>query len=468
MFAKLLSATGGVLTISMLGLVGCSDTGKSPNQSIGVGAGANPATDPDAGTGTGTPADVTLDAGQTMIPVPATQPDPGADPDAGTDPDPSTDPVASPDAGADPDAGTDADAGADPDAGTDPDPVTETGSDIATVELVRDMGPGWNLGNSFDSCSSRASDEVDETFWGNPRVTEELFLALKSDGIKSIRIPVTWRHHLGRAPDYLIDGAWMNRVQQVVDYAVDNDLYAIINLHHDGGDDPEGGAWIKNASTDYEGTMEQYEAVWSQIAERFSDYPELLIFESMNEVGFDDLPQAEAFALLNTMNQEFVDLIRASGGNNPTRHLLIAGYWTDIPRTCDGTVMPTDPARRCILSVHYYTPWQFCITGENRTWGTQAEIDELFADFEMLKTSFIDQGYPVILGEYGASSSTETASRAFWTEYVTKVAYDMGVAPYLWDNGGEFNRYTYEWSTRGLLEALLRATSGEDYTVTRQ
>jgi endoglucanase len=302
-------------------------------------------------------------------------------------------------------------------------------------------------------------------------VTEDLFLALKDDGIRGIRIPVTWRHFMGAGPDYPIDAAWMGRVEEVVNYAVDNDMYAILNLHHDGGTDSF--AWLGDAQNDYEGTMEKFQAVWLQIAERFRNHPHRLVFESMNEVSFPALEQSAgeeaAYALLNDMNQHFVDWIRASGGTNATRHLLLAGYATDIRESVAGWALPEDPADRSIISIHYYTPWRFCITADRTTWGTAEDLDELTARFDQLETAFIDNGVPVILGEYGVVfRGPESDSRIFWLEHVTKAAHDRGIAPFLWDNGEEVNRDTYEWRTDGLLEAILRASSGEDYEITRQ
>jgi endoglucanase len=146
-------------------------------------------------------------------------------------------------------------------------------------------------------------------YWGNPQVTEELFLALKDDGIRGIRIPVTWRHFIGPEPDYTIDAEWMSRIEEVVNYAVDNDMYAILNLHHDGGRDSY--AWLGDVQYDYEGTMEKFQAVWLQIAEHFQNHPHRLVFESMNEVSFPVLAANAgpdtAYALLNDMNQQFVD-----------------------------------------------------------------------------------------------------------------------------------------------------------------
>lgn len=346
--------------------------------------------------------------------------------------------------------------------------------DMTSTELVHDMGLGWNLGNTLDVCNADRSgngsidehaEEVDETLWGNPKATKELFEALKDDGITAVRVPVTWRDHLGDAPEYEIDEDWMDRVQEIVDYARDCGMYVIINLHHDGGDDLEFGAWIKNADKDYDGVMEKYKAVWTQIADRFKDYSDYLVFESMNEVGFNDLSDDDGFELVNKINQEFVNLIRSTGGNNEKRHLLIAGYFTDITKSCAGTVMPKDSADRCILSVHYYTPWQFCINGNPATWGSDGEINELNRLFDMLKTKFIDNGVPVILGEYGVNSNAEDASRIYWCESVVKKCTDLGIATFFWDNGEEVDRESYEWRTDGLLDALKRASSGDDYTV---
>lgn len=341
---------------------------------------------------------------------------------------------------------------------------------LTSAELVKDMGFGWNLGDTLDVCNAdrngdgridEHSDKVDETLWGNPKATQELFNQLKADGVKSVRIPVTWRDHMGEAPDYKVDEEWMDRVQEVVDYARNAGLYAIINIHHDGGGDPNFGAWvITTASSDYDAFIQKYRALWSQIAERFKDYSDYLVFESMNEVGFDNLNRSDAFNLLNKINQDFVNIIRSSGGNNAKRHLLIAGYWTDIAQTCSSEYkMPEDPENRCILSVHYYTPWQFCINGNPTTWGSEAEIRELNRLFDMLNGKFISNGVPVILGEYGVNSAAEEKSRIYWCESVVKKCTSLGIATFFWDNGEEVDRETYQWRTPDLLTAIKEANS---------
>lgn len=340
---------------------------------------------------------------------------------------------------------------------------------ITSVQLVQEMGLGWNLGDTLDVCvadrdgDGEVNEEpvngvVDETLWGNIRATKELFQTLKSQGINSVRIPVTWRDHMGEAPDYTIDKAWMDRVQEVVDYAYGLGMYVIINVHHDGGGDPDFGAWIRNASYDKENVLKRYQAVWKQIATRFQNYSDHLIFESMNEVGFDDLEKEDAFSLLNEINQTFVNLVRGTGGNNAKRHLLIAGYWTDIAETCRSYFkMPQDSANRCILSLHYYTPWQFCTTNMQHTWGTEEDIQEMEGKIALLKDNFTDKGIPVIIGEFGTGLDNDTASRILFCSEFVRRCKELGIPAFFWDNGGEFNRRTLKWRTAGLLEAMVKA-----------
>lgn len=345
---------------------------------------------------------------------------------------------------------------------------TETGGkmrEISSMELVKDMGLGWNLGDTLDVCQADRDgdgivnehvgegEKVDETLWGNPFATRELFTALKEDGISSVRIPVTWRDHIDDKGN--IDKDWLDRVQEVVDYAYSQDMYVILNVHHDGGGDPNFGAWIiEGAKNNKDATLKKYKNLWTQIAERFENYGDKLVFESMNEVGFDGLSDDQSFGLLNEFNQEFVDLIRKSGGNNGKRHLLIAGYWTDIERSCKPLFkMPSDPENRCILSVHYYTPWEFCTTNIHNTWGTDAEVKQMEDLYGKLKTTFIDNGVPVIVGEYAASGN-DKASCVLFIEKMTGLCKEYGIAPFYWDNGGQVDRNTYEWRTPEFLEAM--------------
>lgn len=353
---------------------------------------------------------------------------------------------------------------------------------ITSQQLVEDMTFGWNLGNTLDVCQAdrdgdgkinehvEAGEKVDETLWGNPKATKELFTSLKKNGVNAVRIPVTWRDHMDF--DGNIDREWMDRVQQVVDYAYSQGMYVIINVHHDGGGDPKFGAWIiEESQKDYNTFLKKYKNVWKQIAERFKNYSDYLIFESMNEVGFDTLynkNKADAYNLINKINQDFVDIIRATGGNNAKRHLLIAGYYTDIERTCDSLYkMPDDKAGRCILSVHYYTPWDFCTCDRKHTWGTNSEVRQMETLIGKMKKNFVDKGIPVIIGEYAASGS-DLSSCIFFIEKLNKLCSDYGIATFIWDSGRQVNRKTYKWRTPQYLEALKRATSGKDYEVVKE
>lgn len=353
---------------------------------------------------------------------------------------------------------------------------------IASQQLVEDMTFGWNLGNTLDVCQAdrdgdgkinehvEAGEKVDETLWGNPKATKELFTSLKKNGVNAVRIPVTWRDHMDSNGN--IDREWMDRVQQVVDYAYSQGMYVIINVHHDGGGDPKFGAWIiEESQKDYNTFLKKYKNVWKQIAERFKNYSDYLIFESMNEVGFDTLynkNKADAYNLINKINQDFVDIIRATGGNNAKRHLLIAGYYTDIERTCDSLYkMPDDKAGRCILSVHYYTPWDFCTCDIKHTWGTKSEVRQMETLIGKMKKNFVDKGIPVIIGEYAASGS-DLSSCIFFIEKLNKLCSDYGIATFIWDSGRQVNRKTYKWRTPQYLEVLKRATSGKDYEVVKE
>lgn len=353
---------------------------------------------------------------------------------------------------------------------------------ITSQQLVEDMTFGWNLGNTLDVCQAdrdgdgkinehvEAGEKVDETLWGNPKATKDLFTSLKKNGVNAVRIPVTWRDHMDS--DGNIDREWMDRVQQVVDYAYSQGMYVIINVHHDGGGDPKFGAWIiEESQKDYNTFLKKYKNVWKQIAERFKNYSDYLIFESMNEVGFDTLynkNKADAYNLINKINQDFVDIIRATGGNNAKRHLLIAGYYTDIERTCDSLYkMPDDKAGRCILSVHYYTPWDFCTCDRKHTWGTNSEVRQMETLIGKMKKNFVDKGIPVIIGEYAASGS-DLSSCIFFIEKLNKLCSDYGIATFIWDSGSQVNRKTYKWRTPQYLEALKRATSGKDYEVVKE
>lgn len=334
-----------------------------------------------------------------------------------------------------------------------------------TLPKFSGWGIGVNIGNTFDSLNT--SGIAGETGWGNPYVSRDYIRALKSHGFKTVRLPVSWSDYTDDAPNYTIDSAWMDRVAEVVNWILAEDMYCILNLHHDGGGEINKDGyinpkyWIKQISIPEkeDEITRRFAKVWEQIALRFRNSSDKLILEAANEIGFDNLwnryqdgqeaAKAEAYRLLNKLNQTFVDAVRATGSGNENRSLLIVGYWTDITNTCDPLFkMPEDSAKdKLILSVHYYTPWNFC-GGNSIIWGSSSNINELNRLFKMLNDNFISKGIPIILGEYGVDIQSrsggntfvkEPESRVKWMTEVTQICIDMGICPVLWDTGMRSN-----------------------------
>jgi endoglucanase len=340
--------------------------------------------------------------------------------------------------------------------------------EITTMELVKEMGIGINLGNTFESTGdwiSGISVTSYETAWGSPIITEEMIKGYADEGFGVLRIPVSWSNMMGE--DYTINPDYLARVKEVADWALDSDLYVILNLHWDGG-------WFEKFPTEKEESMYKYSRIWTQLADAFQNYDDYLMLESFNEEGnwldlwnyyAGDDGKEEAYALLNEINQAFVDIVRGSGGNNNRRHLLIAGYITDIEKTVDERYkMPNDPQNRSAVSIHYYTPPTFAILDEDAEWGkadsewgTDEDYAELNKLMDKVKTRFIDEGIPVIMGEFGAATKnkTEEMVRLYLTS-VNKAAYSRGITPVLWDVTNVFyNRYTSEMNDKVLLEQLM-------------
>lgn len=307
---------------------------------------------------------------------------------------------------------------------------------ISTMELVREMGLGINLGNTFESCGSWINNTVRsyETAWGSPVITQKIIQGYADEGFGVLRIPVAWSNMM--SDDYTINQSYLDRVKTVTDMALDTGMYAIVNLHWDSG-------WVNNFPDDKTENMKKYTAIWTQLSKAFADYGDYLMFESQNEeLGWDSLSKSDSYSLVNEINQTFVDIVRNSGGNNAKRHLLISGVNTDITKTCDSLFkMPNDPAGRCALSVHYYTPVTFALLEEDvswgqcrSTWGTAADFKELNKYMDMMKTNFIDKGIPVIIGEYGCPTKNKEAdSVRLFLESVCKAAYSRQMCPVLWD-----------------------------------
>lgn len=314
------------------------------------------------------------------------------------------------------------------------------------------VGLGWNLGNQFDAYNNGVAQE---TAWGNPATTQKLFTKLSVDGFKTVRIPITWLGHVGAAPDYKIDETWLNRVYEVVGYAQSAGLNAIINIHHDGADSSN---WldIKTAANDEDANTrikERLAAMWTQIAEKFIDKGDFLIFEPFNEIhdggwgwGDNRSDGGRQYAVLNEWNQTFVDAVRATGGKNATRWLSAVGYVTNPDLTMDYLQIPNDSADgRMLVAVHFYDPTTFTLEGSKTEWGhtgTDKESwgneDNMTTVFSKLKSKFVDNGYPVYIGEAGCIHHTTARSelfRKYYMEYLMKSARDNELGVIIWDNG---------------------------------
>ncbi len=313
-------------------------------------------------------------------------------------------------------------------------------------KFVEKMGIGINLGNTMEATGSWVNKnggvKAYETCWGSPVITKDMIQGYADAGFKTLRIPVAWSNLM--KDDYTIAPELLDRVQQIVDWTLECGMYPLVNEHWDGG-------WWETFPTNKAECMKKYTRMWTQILERFKDYDERLVLESLNEEGGwnsvwnrwgGTTGKAESFGLLNEINQAFVNLVRSSGGNNETRLLLIAGYQTDIGLTCDPLFkMPADPAYMCAVSVHYYTPSNFAILEKDAdwgkcrtTWGTQKDLSELSANMKKMKTTFVDKGVPVIIGEYGCpTKNKEQESIQNYLKYVCLHAYKNGMCPVLWD-----------------------------------
>ncbi|WP_029034432.1 cellulase family glycosylhydrolase [Salinimicrobium terrae] len=336
--------------------------------------------------------------------------------------------------------------------------------DMTSVQLSDEMGIGWNLGNSLEAIGG-------ETAWGNPVVTERLIDSVKAAGFNTVRIPVAWSK-FSDPENFIIQEQWMNRVEEVANYVLDNDMYAIINIHWDGG-------WMQPTYDDQDYVNERLDAMWQQIAIHFRDYDDNLLFAGTNEVmveGDYGTPTEEYYTVQNSFNETFVNTVRETGGRNHYRHLVVQGFNTNIDHTVNYVVVPEDVVdNRLFMEVHYYDPYNFTLN-ENSTvyqWGEDAPesedwANESYADsqFEKMKTNFIDQGIGVILGEYGAirreGVEGHEAYREYYNEYITAAALEHGLVPVYWDNGDVddlgfalFDRSTGEVLYPGLLDVLM-------------
>ncbi len=308
--------------------------------------------------------------------------------------------------------------------------------DMTAEEMTAEMGTGWNLGNTMDGHTGFTPGE---TLWQNVETTQELIKTIHDAGFNTLRVPVTWGTMIDDSNGYAIDDKWMSRVQDIVDYGINMNMYVIINVHHDGA---EQSGWLRIGAENLEPVKEKYAAVWRQIAERFKDYDEHLIFESMNEVvGPDNSKEAIAkdTRIIMEFNQIFVDTVRATGSNNACRWLSVPGRYTNIVNMTSGEAgfdIPQDTVPgRLFVAVHHYD-WTFgLLENMNDTTFVLENFNNLIDQFEALTEKFTSRGIPVILGEYGAINKNNTADRTYHMEGMNRLCQLNGVVPVYWDQG---------------------------------
>lgn len=349
---------------------------------------------------------------------------------------------------------------------------------VSAAQTVIDMKNGWNLGNTLDAPG--------ETQWGQPLTTKAMIDTLAASGIKSIRIPVSWNIHMDS--NYTVNQNWMKRVKEIVDWAIQDDMYVILNCHHDNYSNPakmpKGHGYYPNKTNYVESAKFVYN-LWSQIATSFNNgYDEHLVFEVLNEPRlagtghewwFDQNASEcrEAAEILNKLNQFALDAIRETGGNNQKRYVMIPAHAASVDSAMASAFkMPNDDEPgKLILSAHAYSPYTFAMQTPGAKSFTPAMKNELSGTFKRLNEKFVANGYPVIIGEYGATNKDNLEERVKWFEYFLTESRKYGITCYVWDNGaseanpnqgekfGYFDRKNLKWFFPEILDTIVKSTN---------
>lgn len=342
--------------------------------------------------------------------------------------------------------------------------------DIPSTELVKEMKVGWNLGNTLDSTiTNPKGTELPsdwETAWGQPVTTKAMIDSVAAQGFNVLRVPITWEGKFGEGPDYTIDPDWLARVNEIVDYGIDDDMFVIINVHHE--------EWHMPTYENEAAAQEILTALWAQIADHFKDYNEKLIFEGLNEPRLKGTPMEwnggndEARDVINHWNAAFVETVRNSGGNNKLRHLMVTPYAaSSMDKVLNDFAVPDDD--KVIVSIHAYLPYTFALADNAQAtteWSADNPADTNDIDMLManLKDRYLDKGRAVIIGEMGTRNRMNTEARAQCARYYSEAAHNAGIPICWWDNnafvgGGEnfglFDRKTFEWRYPDIISALM-------------
>ena len=322
------------------------------------------------------------------------------------------------------------------------------------LSFVRDMKIGWNLGNTLDASSdqNKADELAYESDWCGIVTTKEMIDEIKAAGYQTLRVPVSWHNHVSDDGSYTISQVWMDRVQEVVDYGIDNGMYVILNIHHDNNTS------YMYPSSEYQEQSEAYiQAIWNQVAERFAEYDEHLIMEALNEprlvgtnyewwLDVNNQDCIDALQRINGYNQVFVDTVRATGGKNATRYLLVPGYAASLQGATNSYFeLPEDiqgNEGKILVEVHAYTPYNFALQGEGESGSTdkwsinspsdRAEIDNLMNE---LYNRYTKNGIGVVIDEFGArDKGNNTQARTEFATYYIAAARSRGITCCWWDN----------------------------------
>lgn len=335
-------------------------------------------------------------------------------------------------------------------------PEVEEDELLYGMDFVADMGVGWNLGNTLDAHGD------DETAWGNAYTTQEMIDMVKERGFNTLRIPVTWQFHLGGSPSYIVETAWLDRLEEVVNYGVKNDMYIIFNIHHDED-------IIEPSYAKLDESIKIIESIWTQAANRFKNYNNKLIFEILNEMrvegsstewsGGDD----EGRDCINQFHAAAVAAIRATGGNNTERKIMLSTYGASVNETAMAALELPENGDNILVSLHSYTPYNFCLNDANptTTWGTDSDMAELDNLFASIKAAYIDKGYAVVMGEWGSNDYDNDEARGTHASYYANGALENGICPIVWDDGSGFtllNRHNYVWIHPRVVDAIINAS----------
>ena len=352
--------------------------------------------------------------------------------------------------------------------------AAEMNGNTAT-ELVSFIGTGWCLGNTLDATGG-GNSLYSETSWGNPKTTKAMIDAVKAQGFNTVRVPVSWGNHT-TGDNFTIDSQWLARVKEVVDYCIDNDMYVILNIHHDTSTQ-----YYYPSSTYKTQSVKFVTSIWTQVAKYFKDYDQKLIFETLNEprlagtgdewwfdVNNPNNAVRDSISAINALNQTAVDAIRAAGGKNTDRCIMVPGYGASIDGCTTSTFkLPNDSTpNRLIVSVHAYTPYNFALNANGTAEFTNDLKNEVDYLYSTIKSHFIDKGVPAIIGETSASNKNNAAERVKWAQYYMGKSAEYGVPCMLWDNNafngsdkgechGHLNRSTLGWYDKAFVDAVIK------------